>query len=230
MTKIFLSLTHFFGLTRPMLKLVVRFHNACRHLAGALASRLESGGLHPKHRITKYHEWFVERMEPGWTVLDVGCGNGALTADIADAVGGEGRVVAVDLNADNIAAARGGCSAENVEYVVGDATLDVPEVVPDAVVLSNVLEHIERRVDFLRGLPRKKGTLFLLRVPLVDRDWLVFLKREIGVEWRLDKTHLVEYTEEELRSELEGAGLSVEEPRRRFGEFYCVSRVVERGR
>jgi hypothetical protein len=31
-------------------------------------------GIHPKHRLTQYHKYFVDRVRTGETVLDVGCG------------------------------------------------------------------------------------------------------------------------------------------------------------
>lgn len=45
---------------------------------------------------------------PGETLLDIGCGNGLLTLDLARATGPEGRVVGIDPSADmrKVAAAR----------------------------------------------------------------------------------------------------------------------------
>jgi SAM-dependent methyltransferase len=46
------------------------------------AIRYENG-IHVKHRLTRYHDFFVERIRPGERVLDVGCGNGAVSYDVA---------------------------------------------------------------------------------------------------------------------------------------------------
>ena len=35
-------------------------------------------GEHPKHGLTRYHDFFVERIPAGAAVLDIGCGDGAL--------------------------------------------------------------------------------------------------------------------------------------------------------
>ena len=35
-------------------------------------------GIHPKHRLTDYHDFFVENIEDKETVIDVGCGYGAV--------------------------------------------------------------------------------------------------------------------------------------------------------
>lgn len=48
----------------------------------------------------------AQRLRPGLRVLDVGCGTGAITRGIADAVGPQGWVVGVDSNAALIAEAR----------------------------------------------------------------------------------------------------------------------------
>ena len=52
------------------------------------------------------HRHLATLLEPGMSVLDVGCGTGAITAGIAEAVGPEGRVVGVDRDAGLLAHAR----------------------------------------------------------------------------------------------------------------------------
>jgi hypothetical protein len=42
-------------------------------------------GEHPKHRLTRYHDFFIERINDGERVLDVGCGYGAVARSIARA-------------------------------------------------------------------------------------------------------------------------------------------------
>ena len=40
-------------------------------------------GIHPKHKLTNYHQFFIDRIKNGQNVLDVGCGNGAVSISIA---------------------------------------------------------------------------------------------------------------------------------------------------
>ena len=62
-------------------------------------------------------------LRPGETVIDVGCGTGAVTVAAALQVGGAGRVVGVDVAPDALAAARrrAGAAGAGVELVCADA-------------------------------------------------------------------------------------------------------------
>jgi len=52
------------------------------------------------------HRRLAALLRPGLAVLDVGCGTGAITRGIADAVGERGRALGVDVNASMIEKAR----------------------------------------------------------------------------------------------------------------------------
>jgi SAM-dependent methyltransferase len=60
------------------------------------------------------------RLQPGERVLDVGCGCGATTIALADAVGGTGSVTGVDISEPMVAVGRSRSGA-NVEFRVADA-------------------------------------------------------------------------------------------------------------
>ena len=178
------------------------------------------GGIHTKHRHTGYHKFFLERIRPGDRVLDVGCGTGALARAIAD--GAQARVVAIDVDPDKIAEARARNAHPRVEYHVADATQELPEGPFDTVVLSNVLEHLDERPLFLkRLLQAARPSRLLIRVPLLERDWRVPLKRELGVEWRLTASHRTEYTVDGFSQEIEAAGLEISHQQVRWGEIWA---------
>ena len=44
------------------------------------------GDVHPKHRLMRYHDFFVERIAAGSRVLDIGGGYGAVARSIASRV------------------------------------------------------------------------------------------------------------------------------------------------
>lgn len=202
------------------LKLLFDLENKLYSFEGQEAIRY-GNGLHTKHKHIRYHEFFVQRIEPGSRVLDVGCGNGALAYDIATQIT-DVEVYGIDIDPRNINIARTNHAVENIEFVCGDALHDLPNQAMDVVVLSNVLEHIERRVDFLKGLqqtyhPQK----FLIRVPIFERDWRVPLKEELGIDYRLDPTHHIEYRQDEFVREIEHAGLHIYHSQVNWGEIWA---------
>lgn len=202
-----------------MLKMLMRLDNFCYRNISRFAMIAE-GGIHPKHRLTSYHQFFVDNVAPQDAVLDIGCGNGFLTYDVARKARS---VTAIDLNKDNIELARRNFNKDNIKYVNGDATkLNFGEKF-DVVILSNVLEHIDNRCDFLLKI-KKLANRFLIRVPVLNRDWLTYYKKELGVEYRLDLTHKIEYTMESLQQELEKAGMRIEKASIQFGEIWAVVR------
>ena len=177
------------------------------------------GGIHTKHRHMKYHDFFTERIRKSDRVLDIGCGNGAVAFDVAKIAA---KVVGIDINADNITVAQGQFQSPNLEFRVGDALEALPEEEFSVIILSNVLEHLPARAEFLR---RAQETLqpkrTLIRVPLFERDWRVPLKKELGVEWRLDATHEIEYTLESFADEMAEAGLKTKHLEVRWGEIWA---------
>lgn len=181
------------------------------------------GGTHPKHRLTGYHDFFVERIRPGESVLDVGSGKSELAHDLAVRAGA--RVTGLDFNRSRVEHARSRFRANGLEFVEGDALDWQPPHAFDVVVLSNVLEHIAPRVELLRRLGETaQPQRFLIRVPSRERDWLVPLREELGLEWISDPTHETEYTADQLRSELSDAGLEVDEIDQRWGELWASAR------
>lgn len=202
---------------KSLVKLSLKFHNFFYKLSTRLAIKAE-GGLHPKHRLMNYHKFFVENVNPEDVVLDIGCGNGALSYDLAKKVK---KVVAIDLSESNIKIAKEKYFSLNIEYKIGDATkFDFKEKF-DIIILSNVLEHIENRIEFLTKI-KNLAPKILIRVPMINRDWITLYKKELGVESRLDKTHYIEYTLEIFKKELQKVGLNLKNCSIQFGEIWAV--------
>jgi len=158
-------------------KLALRLHNFSYKLATKFAIKAE-GGLHPKHRIMNYHKFFVDNINSKDKVLDIGCGNGALTFEVAKKAK---KVIGIDLDKKNIKIAKKKYWDPNIKYLVGDATKDLPNQKLDAIILSNVLEHIQDRVEFLNKIKNLTPKI-LIRVPMINRDWITLYKKELGVE------------------------------------------------
>lgn len=201
------------------LRLLFRMQAALYPLLGRKAVEY-GGGLHTKHRHTRYHEFFAQRVQPGQRVLDIGCGVGAVAFDVAERSGAS--VVAVDLSADNIRVARERFSHPRVEYRVQDGLQGDLAGRFDVVVLSNILEHLPERPAFLAEVLRVAApSKMLIRVPLFERDWQVPLKKELGIEWRLDATHETEYMLESFAEEIEKAGCRILHQEVRWGEIWA---------
>ncbi len=185
-------------------------------------------GEHPKHRLTRYHDFFVERIAPGSRVLDVGCGYGAVARSIARAVEGA-TVIGMDADARVIAQARAADNPPNLEFALGDALVDLPPGRWDTVVLSNVLEHIDQRVVFLRRLVETAAPrAILIRVPLFERHWHMPMRRELGVGYFSDPGHHVEHTLAEFDHEMREAGLAVVERRTLWGEIWAACKPQQK--
>lgn len=186
-------------------------------------SKRYGGGIHSKHKHTNYHNFFIENIGDHDTVLDLGCGNGSLSYSIATNRPGA-KITAIDFNTKNLEIAKRDFSHPNILYLRNNI-LDkdfLSEQHFDNVVLSNILEHLSDRNHFLNILQKKFSPKHvLIRVPLFERDWRVPLKKELGVEWRLDPTHFIEYTMETWNDEIRKANLIVIYQEIRWGEIWA---------
>ncbi|MGI6314837.1 MAG: class I SAM-dependent methyltransferase [Patescibacteria group bacterium] len=207
-----------------ILNFFVKLHNFSYKIISRLAI-LENGGIHPKHKIMNYHKFFIDNIDSNDEILDISCGKGENAYDIACKAK---KVLGIDIIENNIKTAKEkyhlACQQagkENLEFLLGDATKYNFDQKFDKIVLSNVLEHIENRIDFLQSL-HNISDVILLRVPMIDRDWLSVYKKNKGFEYRLDNTHFIEYTLDELKNELKNAGWKIDSYSIQFGEFWGV--------
>lgn len=182
-------------------------------------------GEHPKHHLTDYHSFFVTHVSSGNRVLDIGCGYGAVARSIAQSVP-DADVTGIDIDPDNVAQARRASNPANLAFVEGDATEAFPTGAWDVVVLSNVLEHIDERVDFLTKIREHLSPqTILIRVPLFERSWHMPMRRDVGANFLSDPDHRIEHTREAFEDEVTRAGFRVVELRTPWGEIWarCVA-------
>ncbi|MFF3171826.1 methyltransferase domain-containing protein [Streptomyces sp. NPDC057900] len=101
--------------------------------------------------------YLLGELRPGMTVLDVGCGPGTITADIAALVA-PGRVTAVDTTReilDQAAEAAAERGLDNLEFATADVhDLDFPDDTFDVVHAHQVLQHVGDPVQALREMRR----------------------------------------------------------------------------
>lgn len=181
-------------------------------------------GKHPKHDIIKYEDWFISNLRRDWNVVDVGSNSGHMAYKISKSVK---NVTGIEID-QKLYNKSIQLESENLKFINADATTfnyaNLEKI--HCVTLSNVLEHIEQRVVFLKSLLDKvnwkQKPLFLIRVPMIDRHWVVLLKKNLGVDYRLDETHFIEYTKETFYDEINQANLKVVQFDVRWGEIYAV--------
>jgi len=148
---------------------------------------LYNSGVHAKHRLIRYHDFFVSRIKAGERVLDVGSSSRAVAYDIAENSKAEvlGIDIDIDIDIDIYIVERGKMQFAHprLELLAGDVYTWKADREFDVVVLSNVLEHMKDRSRLLKRLQElSKAGRFLIRVPVFERDWRVALKRELGME------------------------------------------------
>jgi len=180
-------------------------------------------GIHPKHSLTNYHDFFIERIKNGDNVLDVGCGNGSVAISIAKKIP-DSKVIGIDIDRNNIEFAKQKLKENNLRnltFIHGDIK-DQKEIKSEIVILSNILEHIENRPLFLKNIIFiSNAKTFLIRVPYFKRDWQIAFRKELGIYYFSDLDHKIEHTIDELKYELSEANLSICEIITIWGEIWA---------
>ena len=175
--------------------------------------------IHPKHLVDvdEKQRWYLDHVEPGMCVLDVGCGNGMHGIRAA----GRGATV-VGLDYDlrhlqtgrSLGAKRG---VKTVSFLLGNAEQALPFEAGcfDVALLLDALEHLHRRVELLSEIHRvlRPGGTLLVSAPNRDTTWKRRL-RAAGLFYYTDPDHKVEYTWDELQDELRAGGFEPKRPPR----------------
>ncbi|RUL92086.1 MULTISPECIES: class I SAM-dependent methyltransferase [Micromonospora] len=137
--------------------------------------------------------YLLPHLAPGSSVLDVGCGPGTITVDLAARVA-PGRVTAVEITDDALQLARTEADARgqgNIDFAVADVhALDLSDGTFDVVHAHQVLQHVADPIQALREMRRvcRPGGIvaardsdyaaftWFPRVPALD-DWLALYQQ-----------------------------------------------------
>lgn len=122
------------------------------------------------------HRRLAELLAPGNTVLDVGCGTGAITRNIAEAVAPDGFVVGVDINPHLIEQARHAHQdIANLQFVVGDIYRLPFRRAFDIVTAARVLQWLaapQRALQAMREATRSHGRVIVLDYNHEKVQWI----------------------------------------------------------
>lgn len=121
------------------------------------------------------HRCLAELLRPGLSVLDVGCGTGAITAGIAQAVKPGGYVVGVDRDEALLEIARTEHSGiENLQFEYGDATDLTFCARFDIVTSARVLQWIAEpglAVEKMKQAAKRGGMVVVLDYNHTKNQW-----------------------------------------------------------
>jgi ubiquinone/menaquinone biosynthesis C-methylase UbiE len=130
------------------------------------ARRIQALGETPEMRAQRQRVIELLDPQPGWRVLDVGCGPGQLARELAAAVGPSGHVCGADVSEHMLALA----GENEVELVhLSGTRLPFADEAFDAAVATQVYEFVERLTEALAELHRvlRPGG----RALILDTDW-----------------------------------------------------------
>ena len=137
--------------------------------------------------------YLLPHLRPGMSVLDVGCGPGTITVDLAQRVA-PGRLTAVEVTSDALDLTRAEADRQGVttiDFVVADVhALDFADGSFDVVHAHQVLQHVADPVQALREMRRVRTSdgfvaardsdyaafAWFPQLPALD-EWLVLYQR-----------------------------------------------------
>jgi len=178
-------------------------------------------GEHPKHKLIGYHDFFASRIKSGEKVLDIGCGYGAVARTMA-LQNPKSTIIGIDNDQEKILSAKSKDNPPNLRFIHADAEKSRDIGNSDVVVLSNVLEHISERVNFLRNIQKlTMAKRFLIRVPNYERDWQIALRDHFELNYFSDPDHKIEHKRSEFLREINDADLYLIEIIFIWGEIWA---------
>jgi SAM-dependent methyltransferase len=128
-----------------------------------------------RRRLARDHRRLAALLRPGMAVLDIGCGTGAITADIARAVGPAGAVIGIDRDPTLLRRARDRhAGVSGLRFEEGDVLALAHDAAFDVVTAARVLQWIEDPARALTNMVRATrpgGSVVALEYSHADLAW-----------------------------------------------------------
>ena len=135
------------------------------------------------------------RIQPGWTICDLGCGNGYHALTMAVMTGEKGSILAVDIQQqmlDMLAARASGRGLKNIKTILG--TYHNPKLPPascDLILLVDVyheFSHPEHQLKAMHAALKPEGRVALVEYRAEDNEVPIkpehkMTKEQIRKEW-----------------------------------------------
>ena len=135
------------------------------------------------------------RIQPGWTICDLGCGNGYHALTMAEMTGGKGSILAVDIQQqmlDMLAARSAGRGLNNIKPILG--AYHDPKLPPascDLILLVDVyheFSHPEHQLKAMHAALKPDGRVALVEFRAEDNKVRIkpehkMSKEQIRKEW-----------------------------------------------
>lgn len=168
----------------------------------------------------KNHEDFLMEIHPDFSVCDLGAGSGALTRKIADKCR---RVTYLDSDSRMLQTAKESlCDLTNIDFQSSIDNLLRSKSRFDMIVMSDVLEHIQLRVEFLVSLQELTGKI-CIEIPDLDSSALNYARMSLGSPLWSDEDHVVEMNFDSLEVLLFKSGWRIVKSSVRGGTIFVVA-------
>lgn len=161
-----------------------------------------------------------EKISPGGTFLDVGCGAGELACTLAQN-GHTG--TGLDFSGKALVAAKSirasrGIDASQLDFKLGGIE-KISKATYDMVICCEVLEHIEQDEVFLKQLCGLDANYYIFSVP-ARQKWFDKFDEKVG--------HYRRYEKDELKNMIQAAGLEIIEFSAYGYPFINITRLIRK--
>ncbi len=184
-----------------------------------------NNGIHPKHKLINYHQFFISNISNNEKIIDLGCGYGEVAYSIAKNFPNN-IILGVDIDEGRLNQAITNNIYKNLSFTKKDIVKEKIDDEFDTLILSNVLEHIDERVFFLKKIIQNcKVKKILIRIPSFERSWMIPFMKELKINYFSDEEHFIEHKKDEIIEELKSANLNINSITSIWGEFWISTSI-----